>query len=88
MGKVGEIKELPVADLVPYANNARTHDAKQIEMIARSIEEFGFLKPVEFSCAIGDTEVGGVPYATIVSVARDYIIRRGGFEKFAEWGLI
>ena len=46
MGKVGEIKDLPVADLVPYANNARTHDDKQIEMIARSIEEFGFLNPV------------------------------------------
>lgn len=46
MGKVGEIKELPVADLVPYAKNARTHDDKQIEMIARSIEEFGFLNPV------------------------------------------
>lgn len=45
-------------------------------------------KTVEFSCAIGDTEVGGVPYAKIVETARDFIRRRGGFEKFAEWGLV
>lgn len=42
----------------------------------------------EFSCAIGDTEVGGVPYERIVQIARKYIQRLGGFERFAEWGLI
>ena len=45
-------------------------------------------EPVEVSCAIGDTEVGGVPYSEIVHVAREYIRKVGGFEKFAEWGLI
>ena len=43
---------------------------------------------VELSCAIGDEAVDGVPYAEIVRIARDYIKRIGGFEKFAEWGLI
>lgn len=42
---------------------------------------------VEFSCAIGDEKVGGVPYDEIVEAARDYISGLGGFEKFAEWGL-
>ena len=44
--------------------------------------------PVELSCAIGDKAVDGIPYKEIVETARDYINRIGGFEKFAEWGLI
>ena len=45
-------------------------------------------KPVELCCAIGDETVGGVPYEEIVETAREYILQLGGFEKFAEWGLI
>lgn len=45
-------------------------------------------KPVELSCAIGDAEVDGKPYAEIVEIAREYINGLGGFEKFAEWGLV
>lgn len=43
---------------------------------------------VELCCAIGDEEVDGRPYAEIVEIARDYINSVGGFEKFAEWGLV
>jgi S-adenosylmethionine synthetase len=52
---------------------------------------------VELYCAIGDTDVSMfvngkfkqyIPYNEIVSVAKDYINTLGGFEKFAEWGLI
>ena len=39
-------------------------------------------------CSIGDTEVSGVPYSEIVDIAKDYIDSVGGFEKFAEWGLV
>lgn len=43
---------------------------------------------VSLCCAIGDSEVGGVPYADIVRIARDYVFGTvGGFEKLAEWGL-
>lgn len=45
-------------------------------------------KPVEFSCAIGDEFIEGKPYSEIVEIAREYINDVGGFEKFAEWGLI
>lgn len=45
-------------------------------------------EPVELSCAIGDETVNGVPYEEIVDIARQYIESIGGFEKFAEWGLI
>ena len=43
---------------------------------------------VTASCSIGDETVNGVPYAKIVERARMYIHNIGGFEKFAEWGLI
>ena len=43
---------------------------------------------IELSCAIGDDEIDGLPYEEIVEIARDYIDAVGGFEKFAEWGLI
>jgi DNA modification methylase len=35
-----------IADLSPYIANARTHSPEQIEQIARSIVEFGFVNPV------------------------------------------
>lgn len=41
-----EIRELPVADLVPYANNAKKHPDKQIDEIANSIAEFGNCDPI------------------------------------------
>ena len=49
-------------------------------------QEFG--RPVMYSCAIGDDKVGGAPFAEIVEIARKYIKEIGGFEKFAEWGLV
>lgn len=48
----------------------------------------GLGKPVHLCCAIGDAKVDGRPYSEIVSIAKSYIDNLGGFEKFAEWGLI
>lgn len=45
-------------------------------------------KPVELCCAIGDTVVDNRSYEEIVEIARKYIKKKGGFEKFAEWGLV
>ena len=59
-----------------------------------SVNIYAFLKaqqmrkPVELCCAIGDAEVDGRPYSEIVEIAREYIRNVGGFEKFAEWGLV
>ena len=59
-----------------------------------SVNIYAFLKAqarnetVEISCAIGDETVDGKPYSDIVEIARKYIHNLGGFEKFAEWGLI
>jgi S-adenosylmethionine synthetase len=45
-------------------------------------------RSIEACCTIGDETVNGVPYSEIVEKARLYIHTIGGFEKFAEWGLI
>ena len=39
-------ENVPIEKLIPYENNARTHSEKQIEKIAKSIDEFEFLNPV------------------------------------------
>ena len=59
-----------------------------------SVNIYAFLKAqetgktVELSCSIGDEKVDGKPYSEIVEMAREYIKALGGFEKFAEWGLV
>lgn len=45
-------------------------------------------EPVEACCAIGDDHIGKTSYSEIVETARQYINGLGGFEKFAEWGLL
>lgn len=68
-----------------------------------SVNIYAFLKAQETGktitamCAIGDdcinfetegeAEVQRVPYSQVVEKAREYIKEKGGFEKFAEWGL-
>lgn len=41
-----EMQLVPVAKLVPYQNNARTHSKEQINKLRASIREFGFVNPV------------------------------------------
>ena len=43
---IDAIEHRSVEELTPYANNARTHSPEQIEQIASSITEFGFVNPV------------------------------------------
>ena len=44
--KPRKLAYLKVSELTPYANNARKHSAKQVNMLAESISEFGFVAPV------------------------------------------
>ena len=59
-----------------------------------SVNIYAFLKAqetgtaVELCCAIGDEYIDNKPYAKIVEIAREFIFDLGGFEKFAEWGLV
>jgi len=41
-----KIEQIALDELIPYANNARTHSEEQVLQIASSIKEFGFNAPV------------------------------------------
>jgi len=46
MAKFPDYKTASVDSLIPYARNSRTHSESQVDKIAASIKEFGFLNPV------------------------------------------
>lgn len=41
-----EMNMVPIAKLIPYVNNARTHSPEQIVKLRSSLREFGFINPV------------------------------------------
>ncbi|NLC02721.1 MAG: site-specific DNA-methyltransferase [Tissierellia bacterium] len=41
-----ELKLIDIDELIPYANNARTHNKDQINKLRSSLREFGFVNPV------------------------------------------
>lgn len=43
---LGPVEHLPPELLRPYARNARTHNERQVALIAQSIETFGFTNPI------------------------------------------
>lgn len=45
MGKLNRLKHISIDALKPYENNAKKHSNKQLELIANSIKEFGFISP-------------------------------------------
>ena len=45
-GSFMEIIYKNVIDLIPYANNSRTHNDEQISQICASINEYGFTNPI------------------------------------------
>ena len=44
--KTTKMELVPLEKLVPYVNNARTHNAEQIGKLRASLREFGFINPV------------------------------------------
>ena len=44
--RASDIATRPVAELIPYAKNSRTHSDAQVAQIAASIREFGFTNPI------------------------------------------
>jgi len=41
-----KVEQIPTEKLIPYARNAKKHDASQVSKLAGSIREFGFNNPV------------------------------------------
>lgn len=46
MNTTTEMQLVPIDKLIPYANNARTHSAEQINKLRSSLREFGFINPI------------------------------------------
>ena len=65
-------ENVPIKQLKPYKNNARTHSEKQIEKIANSIREFGFINPVlidsDYGIIAGHGRVKGAEKLGMVEV--------------------
>ena len=41
-----EIIKKRILDIVPYAKNAKKHDKRQIDNVAESIKQYGFVQPI------------------------------------------
>ena len=41
-----EITNKRIADIIPYAANAKKHDKRQINNVAESIKQYGFVQPI------------------------------------------
>lgn len=41
-----DIVQKNVSELIPYAKNTKKHDKKQINNVAESIKQYGFVQPV------------------------------------------
>lgn len=46
MGSISNKDTIDINKIKPYEKNAKVHSAEQVEKIAKSIKEFGFLSPV------------------------------------------
>lgn len=65
-------KTLHIDELKPYENNSRTHSKAQIEKIAKSLKEFGWMSPVvvdeNYTIIAGHGRVLGAKEAGITEV--------------------
>ena len=41
-----EVSNIPVKDLIPYERNTKKHDKTQINNVAESIKQYGFVQPI------------------------------------------
>lgn len=97
-------KEYPfinISELKPYENNARLHPQDQIDKIANSIREFGFITPVIIDennmILVGHGRIEGakkaglekVPYRRITNLTDEqkkaYILADNKLSDIAEW---
>lgn len=42
-----EVKSLKLDSITPYGKNAKKHDKRQINNVAESIKQYGFVQPIQ-----------------------------------------
>lgn len=103
MAKTAKMAEVAVNKLRPYANNAKIHSEQQVEKIAASISEFGFLSPClidkEFNLIAGHGRIEAakrlgmekVPCVYVEGLTeaqrRAYILADNRLGELAEWDM-
>lgn len=96
-----EIKNIKIDKLKPYENNAKIHTEYQVDLITKSIEQFGFINPVLIDenknviAGHGRIEAAKklnmqeVPTITIEGLSDDerkaYILADNKLSELAEW---
>ena len=103
MAKIEELQEVAIEKLRPYERNARIHSKEQIEKLAKSISEFGFVNPVlidsEFNVIAGHGRIEAakllglrtVPCAYVKGMNDDqrraYILADNRLAEMASWDM-
>lgn len=67
-----DMQLVPIARLIPYVNNARTHSPEQIMKLRSSLREFGFVNPViidrDFNVIAGHGRIAAAKEEGIIEV--------------------
>ena len=101
MAKIDRVQEVSLDMLKPYQNNAKLHSEDQVERIANSIKEFGFISPClidkDYNIIAGHGRVlraqkiglGSVPCVFIEGLTeaqrKAYIIADNRLTELGEW---
>lgn len=77
MANIKSIEIVAIDRLVPYKNNAKKHDKKQVEKLANSIKRFGFISPVlidkDFNIIAGHGRIQGAKLAGLQEIPCVYV---------------
>ena len=103
MAEVKKIQRVAISKLIPYENNAKKHSQEQLEKLAQSIKEFGFISPVivdkAFNIIAGHGRVEAAKMSGLDSVPcvyveglteaqrRAYILADNKLSEFGSWDL-
>lgn len=101
MANLTSIRRVDAKKLIPYKNNAKKHSDSQIEKLANSIKEFGFISPIlidkEFNVIAGHgrlmaaqkLNLDKVPCAFVEGLTeaqrRAYILADNRLAEFGQW---
>ena len=89
LNKSLEIKYLKLNEITPYARNARVHSNEQVQQIASSVREFGFVNPILID---NDNEIiaghGRLEAARVLEMDMVPVIQIGHLTKTQKRGLV
>lgn len=77
MGEIKKTEKIKISALIPYEKNAKIHEGGQIQKIAASIREFGFINPIlidkDFNIIAGHGRVEAAKLIGMAEVPAVYV---------------